>query len=76
MLEDHYTTSWSDVCIMHTSTSIEPHFMSVPWTFRAPVHHPLLHLVVHDTLMVHGLLVSVDGTVLKLVQTVNLLSIT
>ena len=43
MLEDHYTTLRFDVSIMNTNTIIELRLMSVPWTFRAPVHHLLLH---------------------------------
>jgi len=28
---------------MNANTSIEPRLMRVAWTFRAPVHHLLLH---------------------------------
>jgi hypothetical protein len=64
MLEDHYTTPWFDVSIMHTNTRIELRLMS-GLDFSRYCSPPTATLVVHYAVMVQGLLVSDDNIVLK-----------
>ena len=76
MLEDHYTTPWFDVSIMNHTHKHRTPPREPALDLSRICSLPATALVVQYVLMVHGLLVSDDDTVLKSVQTISLLSIT